>query len=80
MNPSFLLSPHHAVDQDTLPVLLMVDRGFLCIVVGLQRRMNALKTFFKKRGIRRHAFLLLRLSGTENTSECREKVDERMAG
>jgi hypothetical protein len=51
----------------------MVGRGFLCIVVGLQRRMNALKTFFKKRGIKRHVFLLLRLSGSEDTSKGKEK-------
>jgi len=42
--------------------------------------MNALKTFFKKRGIKRHVFLLLRLSGTENTSGGREKDDRWMAG
>jgi hypothetical protein len=69
MSPRILLTPHHAGDQDTLPVLLMVGRGFLCIVVGLQKRMNASRTFFKKRGIKRHVSSPLRLSGTENTSE-----------
>ena len=80
MSLSFLLTPHRADDQNTPPVLRTVRRGFLCIVVGLQRRMNALKTFFKKRDIKRHVFLLLRLSDFENPSEGREKDDKRTAG
>jgi len=38
--------------------------------------MNALKTFFKKRGIKKHAFSPQRLSGFVNTSEGREKDDK----
>jgi hypothetical protein len=80
INPSILLIPHHAGDQDTLPVLLMVGHGFLCIVVGLQKRMNASRTFFKKRGIKRHVSSPLRLSGVENTSEGRVRDHNWIAG
>ena len=80
ISPSILLIPHHAGDQDTLPVLLMVGRGFLCIVVGLQKRMNASRTFSKKRGIKRHVFSPLRLSGIENTSEGRVRDHKWIAG
>jgi hypothetical protein len=58
----------------------MVSRGSFCIVVGLQKRMNASRTFSRKRGIKRHVSLPLRLSGTENTSGGGGKHHEWMAG
>jgi hypothetical protein len=80
MNPRILLTPHHAGDKDTLPVLLLVSRGFLCIVVGPQKRMNASRTFSRKRGIKKRVSSPLRLSGTGNTNEGGERDHKRMAG
>jgi hypothetical protein len=80
MSPRILHTPHCAGGKDTLPVLLMVNRGYLCIVVGLQKRMNASRTFSRKRGIKRLVSSPLRLSGTENASEGGERNRKWMAG